>query len=187
MIIFLFSPYKISQNLAHLEGTFHEKLKSHRLFRPFDNRFYEEININHTLSWFSQASYMGKKKKTRQYWGSSKVMFKKILQNFVKSSLKFCLISDFSPQLITCMFSQKTGSDISCKLSPVETICMKYQNLLSGKSKKKNISVHVCCLLKILSRMLSVKWVTHALSVNMNTCMKSRAPYNYQPEQLWHQ
>ena len=64
-------------------------------------------------------------------------MFKKILQNFVKSSLKFCLISDFSPQLITCMFSQKTGSDISCKLSPVETICMKYQNLLSGKSKKK--------------------------------------------------
>ena len=31
-------------------------------------------------------------------------------------------------------FSQTTGSDISCKLSPVETICMKYQNLLSGKN-----------------------------------------------------
>ena len=27
------------------------------------------------------------------YWGSSKIMFKKISQNFVKSPLKFCLIS----------------------------------------------------------------------------------------------
>ena len=27
-------------------------------------------------------------------------------------------------------FSQKTGLDISCKLSPVETICMKCQNQL---------------------------------------------------------
>ena len=34
-------------------------------------------------------------------------------------------------------FSQKTGFDISCKLS--ETICMKYQTLFSGK-KKKNIT-----------------------------------------------
>ena len=46
-----------------------------------------------------------------------------------------------------CYFSQKTGFDISCKLSPfhcnlhemsnllVETICMKYQNLFSGKNK----------------------------------------------------
>ena len=33
-------------------------------------------------------------------------------------------------------FSQKTGFDISCKLSPVETICMKYQILFSGKYKK---------------------------------------------------
>ena len=30
-------------------------------------------------------------------------------------------------------FSQKTGSDISCKLSPLETICMKCQNLFSGE------------------------------------------------------
>ena len=34
-------------------------------------------------------------------------------------------------------FSQKTGSDILCKLSPLETICMKCQNLFSGKNKKK--------------------------------------------------
>ena len=30
-------------------------------------------------------------------------------------------------------FSKKIGFDISCKLSPQETICMKYQSLFSGK------------------------------------------------------
>ena len=34
-------------------------------------------------------------------------------------------------------FSQKTGFNISCKLSSVETICMKCQILFSGKNKKK--------------------------------------------------
>ena len=34
-------------------------------------------------------------------------------------------------------FSQKTGFDISCKLSPLETICMNCQSLFSGKNKKK--------------------------------------------------
>ena len=37
-------------------------------------------------------------------------------------------------------FSQKTGFAISCKLSPVETICMKCQILFPGKKKiRKNI------------------------------------------------
>ena len=36
-------------------------------------------------------------------------------------------------------FSQKTGFDISCKLSPKETICMKCLILFSGKNMK-NIS-----------------------------------------------
>ena len=33
-------------------------------------------------------------------------------------------------------FSQKTGFDISCKLSPMETICMKCLILFSGKNQK---------------------------------------------------
>ena len=49
---------KISQNLAHLEGNSHKKFQSHRIFRPLYNIFHEEININHTLLWFSQAPYM---------------------------------------------------------------------------------------------------------------------------------
>ena len=70
---------KISQNLVHREGNSHKKFKSHRIFRPFYNRFYEEINMNNTLLWFSQASYMKiKSLEFRLYWESSKVMFKKI-------------------------------------------------------------------------------------------------------------
>ena len=47
-------------------------------------------------------------------------------------------------------FSQKTGFDIAY----IETICMKCQ-MFSGKNKK-NISK--CCLLKILPRLLSIKY-----------------------------
>ena len=35
------------------------------------------------------------------------------------------------------IFSWKVGFDISCKLYPSETICMKYQVLFYGKNKKK--------------------------------------------------
>ena len=38
--------------------------------------------------------------------------------------------------MILFLFSQKTGFDILCKLSPMETICMKYQILFSGKIRK---------------------------------------------------
>ena len=34
------------------------------------------------------------------------------------------------------LFFQKTGFDISCKLSPLETICMKCQNLFSRKNNE---------------------------------------------------
>ena len=50
-------------------------------------------------------------------------------------------------------FSPKTGFDISCKLSPVETICMKFQILFFCKNKN-NISKY--CHLKVLPRMLSI-------------------------------
>ena len=47
------------------------------------------------------------------------------------------------------LFQKKTGFDISCKLSPKETICMKCQILFFRKNKK-NISN--CLLLKIFPR-----------------------------------
>ena len=56
--------------------------------------------------------------------------------------------------VIFSYFSQKTRSDISCKLSPLEIICMKCQNLFWRKLRK-NISL--CHLLKSLPSVLSVK------------------------------
>ena len=37
--------------------------------------------------------------------------------------------------------SQKTGFDISCKLSPMETICLKCQILFSVENKKKYVNM----------------------------------------------
>ena len=39
-------------------------------------------------------------------------------------------------KLMILVFPEKTGSDISCKLSPAEPLSMKFQNLFCGKSKK---------------------------------------------------
>ena len=50
---------------------------------------------------------------------------------------------------------RKTGFDISCKLSPLETICMKYQILFSGKNKKNIINLSV----KFTRRVLKVIFI----------------------------
>ena len=38
--------------------------------------------------------------------------------------------------VVVFFFFQKTGFDISCRLSPLETICMKCQILFPGKKRK---------------------------------------------------
>ena len=53
------------------------------------------------------------------------------------------------------IFPQKAGFNISSKLSPLETICMKCQNLFLVNKNNNNISTYL--LLKNLPRMLSVK------------------------------
>ena len=53
-------------------------------------------------------------------------------------------------------FYQKTGFDTSCKLSPKETICIKFQIPLSGENK--NISVRRP--LKKMLRVLSIKLIS---------------------------
>ena len=55
---------------------------------------------------------------------------------------------------------QKTGFDFSCKLSLLETNCIKCQNLFSEKKKK---TISMCCLLKFLPRVLSVKFPNAAI------------------------
>ena len=50
-------------------------------------------------------------------------------------------------------FLKKTGFDIPCKLSPLETLCIKYQILFSRENKKK---ISICHVLNILPRVLSI-------------------------------
>ena len=97
-------PYlnKISQNLAHLEANSHKIIKSHRIFRPSYNTFYEEININHTVVFIT--SFLHINKGFRLLWGSFKVIFCKNLTEFYQISLKNLPdLTDFSLQLMACM------------------------------------------------------------------------------------
>ena len=54
------------------------------------------------------------------------------------------------------LFSQETGFDISYKLSPIGTICMKCQILFSGKIRKVSSRYVVCCL--IAQRVLNINF-----------------------------
>ena len=56
-------------------------------------------------------------------------------------------------EILFLIFSQKTGFDNLCKLSPLETICMKCLNLFSGKNKK-NINL---LSVELAQKMLKVK------------------------------
>ena len=54
-------------------------------------------------------------------------------------------IQQMTAQYYLSYFSQKIGFDISCKLSHLETICMKFQILLSKKNKiRKKFQTVVC-------------------------------------------
>ena len=64
------------------------------------------------------------------------------------------LLSGQIQQTTNCiffLFFQKTECDISGKLSPLESVCMKYQVLLPGKNKKKYF------------KMMSAEKVTHGV------------------------
>ena len=62
--------------------------------------------------------------------------------------------------LVYFFYFQETEFDYSCKLSPMETLCMKFQILFTWKNKK---NVSICRLLKILSRVLSVNALSGAM------------------------
>ena len=80
---------KISLNLAHLEGNSHKKIQiSQNLQTILRLILWRNNHKSHTVVVFT--SFLHNNKDFRlYYWGSSKVIFKKISQNFVKSLLSF--------------------------------------------------------------------------------------------------
>ena len=58
--------------------------------------------------------------------------------------------ADNKLMIIFFIFSQKTGFEISCKLSPLETICMKFQIMFTNKNR----SILNCCLPRVLSLLM---------------------------------
>ena len=63
-------------------------------------------------------------------------------------------------------FSGKIGSDNSCKLSPQETICMKYQSLFSWETKKNISNSHADFF---LPSMLSINTILKYFVTNIET------------------
>ena len=98
--MYAYTPYltlwdKISQTFAHLKGN------SHKIFQISQN--FQTI-LQHIL-WRNKhkshfvvfvTSFLHLNKGFWLFWGSSKVIFIKISQNFINSPLKICLISQIS-------------------------------------------------------------------------------------------
>ena len=74
------------------------------------------------------------------------------LQKFLLSMQ--CIKLNNKLMILFSYFSMKIGFDISCKLLPQETICMKWHSLFSGKIRKNILD---CCLQKFLFSMQRIK------------------------------
>ena len=61
---------------------------------------------------------------------------------------------------IMLLFSQVTGFDISCILSQLETVCMKCQILLAGKTKKVSSNILSA---DIIQRVVKVRGTSNLL------------------------
>ena len=81
-----------------------------------------------------------------------------VLSPVAVKELTYQSLGKFSRRQID-IFSQAIEFDVSCKLSPQETICMKCQSLFSGGKSKKIFQSVVCWF---LPSMLSVN-MRHAL------------------------
>ena len=114
---------QLSQNGENIDGTWAVKKNS-----------VSQLSVGHTRidnqESFSEANYI-----------------KTIADSWMISSLSLALWAQFSADDILkyfSYFSQKTGFDISRKLSPQETICMKWQSLFVWKNKKICNKFFVC-------------------------------------------
>ena len=86
--------------------------------------------------------------------------------------ISLCPKSAIDKLIFFSYISQKRGFDFSCKLSPLEAICMKCQILFSEKKIKKKKGKF--CLQKVLPSMQSDKWALSNKEWSFNTCKNCR-------------
>ena len=97
---------KISQNLAHLESNSHEILHILQNFQTILQHILWGIEHKSHFVVFI-TSFLHLNKGFWLFWGRSKVVFEKNLTEFYQISLKdLPYLTDFSPQLMACMWTQ---------------------------------------------------------------------------------
>ena len=93
---------------------------------------YQDFNLRYQCSWKWALSVISRChcNKTGRLLKSTSMLGK-----------NFSILKYFS------YFSQKIGFDISCKLSSKETVCMKFQSLITGETITKKIFYTIACKL----------------------------------------
>ena len=76
---------------------------------------------------------------------------------------------------ILLLFHRKKGFDISCKLSPLGTICMKCQSLISGENKK---NITKCRLLKIYPTCRALSFTLQACSIWFSQYLRAASKFS---------
>ena len=109
------------------------------------------------FAWNIKSCFLGKIRKSIWIYRLLKILLRVLSIKFCKLIFTAHSLGRFSRwQTDYILFLQKIDLDISCKLSPLKTICMKCQNLFSGKIKTIFQNV---ILPKILPRKLTVKGI----------------------------
>ena len=101
---------KISQNLAHLEANFHKIFKSQNFQTILQHILWRNEHKSHFVVFITSFLHIN-----TGFWlllESSKVIFVKISQNFIKSHIKFCLISQFQ----STVYGMYVHSDLPCNI-----------------------------------------------------------------------
>ena len=85
----------ISQNLAHLEANSHKNFQISQNFQTIlEHSLWRNKHTTHFVVFIT--SFIHSNNSFWLFWGSFKVIFLKISQNFIKSPLRICLISQIS-------------------------------------------------------------------------------------------
>ena len=90
---------KVSQNLAHLDANSNKIFQISQIFQTiFQHILRRNKHKSHFVVFITSFLYLNKG--FWIFWGSSNLIFVEMSQNFIKSPLKICLISQISAHIV---------------------------------------------------------------------------------------